>query len=331
MSSFDPYHKWLGIAPKDQPPNHYRLLAIDLFESDPDVISAAADQRMAHVRSFQTGKNADLSQRVLNEIAGARVCLLHAEKKAKYDVVLRALLDGRKATAPAAPPVVAAPLAPPRSVAPPPLAAVLPPEFADFVNASVATPAVTPRAPPAAAKPRKSSEGRQLWLGAGMLTAAAVLLIAVLAVKFGRSGDEVGASEPPPQSPAVEEEATRPVKPEAEPQPVPEPQPQPEAGPKSAPQPDPKPEAEPPAGPKPAAQVEPAKAEPEPEPPPPKADPQPQQAKPKPAPPDSTAQKKPKKQQQTPQQKKPKKKPKKKLLATSSTAQGRQSWARRLA
>lgn len=23
---FDPYHKWLGIPPKDQPPNHYRLL-----------------------------------------------------------------------------------------------------------------------------------------------------------------------------------------------------------------------------------------------------------------------------------------------------------------
>ena len=35
---FDPYHVWLGIAPKDQPPNHYRLLSVDLFETDPDVI-----------------------------------------------------------------------------------------------------------------------------------------------------------------------------------------------------------------------------------------------------------------------------------------------------
>ena len=49
--SFDPYHQWLGISPKDQPPNHYRLLGVDLFESDLDVISNAADQRMAHVRS----------------------------------------------------------------------------------------------------------------------------------------------------------------------------------------------------------------------------------------------------------------------------------------
>ena len=39
---FDAYHEWLGIAPKDQPPNHYRLLGIDLGESSPDVISNAA-------------------------------------------------------------------------------------------------------------------------------------------------------------------------------------------------------------------------------------------------------------------------------------------------
>ena len=40
---FDPYHKWLGIPPKDQPPNHYRLLGIELFESDPEVIDMAAE------------------------------------------------------------------------------------------------------------------------------------------------------------------------------------------------------------------------------------------------------------------------------------------------
>ena len=41
---FDPYHKWLGIPPKDQPPNHYRLLGVDLFESDPDVIDAGGSE-----------------------------------------------------------------------------------------------------------------------------------------------------------------------------------------------------------------------------------------------------------------------------------------------
>lgn len=89
--AFDPYHKWLGIASKDQPPNHYRLLGIDLFESDPDVISAAADQRMGHVRAFQTGENSALSQKVLNEISAARVCLLRPQKKREYDAWLREL------------------------------------------------------------------------------------------------------------------------------------------------------------------------------------------------------------------------------------------------
>ncbi|HQU45105.1 MAG TPA: hypothetical protein PK867_19985 [Pirellulales bacterium] len=41
MQAFDPYHKWLGIPPKDQPPNHYRLLGIELFEEDLEVIDLA--------------------------------------------------------------------------------------------------------------------------------------------------------------------------------------------------------------------------------------------------------------------------------------------------
>ena len=73
--AFDAYHKWLGIPPEDQPPDHYRLLAVKAFESDPDVIQAAADQRMAHLRNYQTGPHSALSQRLLNEVASARcVC-----------------------------------------------------------------------------------------------------------------------------------------------------------------------------------------------------------------------------------------------------------------
>jgi hypothetical protein len=30
-ADFDPYHKWLGIPPPQQPPHHYRLLGIDLY------------------------------------------------------------------------------------------------------------------------------------------------------------------------------------------------------------------------------------------------------------------------------------------------------------
>ena len=42
----DPYHAWLGIPPKDQPPNHYRLLGLELFEENRDVIAVATDRTM---------------------------------------------------------------------------------------------------------------------------------------------------------------------------------------------------------------------------------------------------------------------------------------------
>jgi len=93
MESFDAYRKWLGIPPEEQPPNHYRLLGIGLFESDPDVISNAADRQMAHVRSFQTGRHSELSQQILNELSSARLCLLDPARKASYDAELREQLS----------------------------------------------------------------------------------------------------------------------------------------------------------------------------------------------------------------------------------------------
>ena len=33
--AFDPYYKWLGIPREEQPPNHYRVLGIRVFEEDP--------------------------------------------------------------------------------------------------------------------------------------------------------------------------------------------------------------------------------------------------------------------------------------------------------
>jgi len=102
--SFDPYLKWLGIPKKDQPPNHYRLLGIETFESDPEVVSNAADQRMAHLKNFATGKHSALSQKILNEIAAARVCLLNEAGKQQYD----AQLQERMQPSQGAPPVRAA-------------------------------------------------------------------------------------------------------------------------------------------------------------------------------------------------------------------------------
>ena len=98
--SFDPYHKWLGIPAKEQPPNRYRLLGLALFEADPDVIESAADQRMSHVRTFQAGAHSALSQKLLNELAEAKLCLLKPDQRQKYDELLRDQLSAA-ATPPA--------------------------------------------------------------------------------------------------------------------------------------------------------------------------------------------------------------------------------------
>ena len=87
---FDPYYKWFGIPPKDQPPHHYRLLGIELFESDKEVIDAAANRQMTYLQEIVDGDNVELSQRLLNEISAARVCLLSPQTKAAYDRQLKA-------------------------------------------------------------------------------------------------------------------------------------------------------------------------------------------------------------------------------------------------
>ena len=57
---FDPYYKWLGIAPEERPPTHYRLLGLNLFESDSDVIEAAADRQMTYLQEVSQGSKAAL-------------------------------------------------------------------------------------------------------------------------------------------------------------------------------------------------------------------------------------------------------------------------------
>jgi hypothetical protein len=89
MDEFDPYRKWLGIPIKDQPPNHYRLLGLELFESDIDLIEGAADKQMAHVRQYQSGQHASAAAKLLNELATARLCLLKPSAKKEYDAKLK--------------------------------------------------------------------------------------------------------------------------------------------------------------------------------------------------------------------------------------------------
>ncbi len=152
--TFDPYHKWLGIPPEDQPPSYYRLLGLKEFETDPDVIASAADRQKAHVRTFQTGQHSAESQRLLNEVSTARVTLLNAQKKANYDAMLKQQLEP--------------PAAQPQAVLPSPL----------FDPAHVAPMPVT-------RKPWWQTYRTELTFG----SAAAIVLLAVLTFMFRQSGD----------------------------------------------------------------------------------------------------------------------------------------------
>ncbi len=97
-SIFDPYYLWLGIPPHEQPPNYYRLLGVELFERNLDVIATAADRQMMLLRTFQTGKHSADSQRLLNEVAAARVCLLNPIKRDDYDQQLLDAMQKRDST-----------------------------------------------------------------------------------------------------------------------------------------------------------------------------------------------------------------------------------------
>jgi hypothetical protein len=88
-TAFDPYHRWLGIRPEDQPADHYRLLGLSRFEDDPEAIRDAAERQIAHVRRYALGQHQAISQKILNELAAAKACLLNPDKKQAYDGTLR--------------------------------------------------------------------------------------------------------------------------------------------------------------------------------------------------------------------------------------------------
>jgi hypothetical protein len=97
------YLKWLGIPLHQQPPNSYRLLGIELYEPDLDIIAHAADRQMAHIRTLSSGEHATVAQQLLNEIAAARVKLLNPQKKASYDALLHFDLVGQRGQSPQVP------------------------------------------------------------------------------------------------------------------------------------------------------------------------------------------------------------------------------------
>jgi len=87
--SFDPYYRWLGIPPEEQPADHYRLLGISQFERDANVIETAAERQMLLLKTRQNGPHSQLTQQLMNEVSAARLCLLDVRQKAAYDAGLQ--------------------------------------------------------------------------------------------------------------------------------------------------------------------------------------------------------------------------------------------------
>ena len=184
--AFDPYYVWLGIPREEQPPDHYRLLGLRLFEDNPEVIQNAADRQMVHLRSFQSGKRADESQKLLNEVAAARVCLLSPEKKAGYDGRLRQSVGKTLA---ADLPVATAP--PPPPGAPPDLAAF----FGHTTSVYQGEPLVTP--------------SRSPWRAAAIVTAVGAVALAVAVFLHQRAVPPGASMRPPgPSAPPTEKLAS---------------------------------------------------------------------------------------------------------------------------
>lgn len=134
---FDPYYAWLGIPPQ-QKKHFYSLLGLQLWEGNRDVVDACAGRQTAHLQSFKNGPHGELAQRLLNEVAQARLTLLTPDKKAAYDAKLRPILESaangpgsslQSAAGPAlrpAKPTPVAPVKPTQVVAAVPVAPVAP-------------------------------------------------------------------------------------------------------------------------------------------------------------------------------------------------------------
>lgn len=97
MDDYDAYHLWLGIPPEEQPPSHYRLLGLRLFEENVEVIRNAADRQRSHVKRLGVNQYEQRGQELLNEIELAKICLLRPEKRQAYDEKLRNDLNSLQA------------------------------------------------------------------------------------------------------------------------------------------------------------------------------------------------------------------------------------------
>ena len=162
---------WLGLPPDAWPPDHYRLLGLDLGESDVALIEQRVHQKLASVRPYQM-MHPDQATEVMNRLAEAFVCLTEPATKTAYD---RSLLGTRRVVPPplplppvlpaggsaVTPPALAVPRrdplvwlytpstsGPPSAIPPPPPVRGQPPSLPPALPVPVERPAPPPPPPP---------------------------------------------------------------------------------------------------------------------------------------------------------------------------------------
>lgn len=78
---------WLGLAPGEWPPDHYRLLGLTPGEGDAALIEQRVHERLDTVRRYQM-MHPEQATEAMNRLAQAFVCLTQPDAKQAYDAEL---------------------------------------------------------------------------------------------------------------------------------------------------------------------------------------------------------------------------------------------------
>lgn len=211
----DRYNQWLKLPPGPRPPDHYTLLGLPHFCDDAPRIQQASHDRLDQLDKYALSKDPasrEDCQRIMNEVARARVVLTDAGKRLAYDVELADALGV------APPQAIVMPAHEPHEAREPhetddPGAQVEPVQ--EPQRPAVTKPAPTRAAPIAASRrpvriPHEQSaqSPRISWLLAGGAALGVIVLAALLITFMSKEGEPAPGPDSPvttkgPQPPVV--------------------------------------------------------------------------------------------------------------------------------
>jgi hypothetical protein len=183
-TNFDPYHAWLRIPKGSRPLNHYQLLGLPPFTSEPPVIAEAAESQFAKLKPYLTGEHAASAQLVMKEIAQSKAVLLNAAARRSYDAELRKQMNLPPAADPQKPAAAVSQL-PPQAAPARPVAAVATPVQAAPAQAA-AVHAMPAQAVPVQAMPVQAMPVQAMPMQAAPMMATAVPTAAAPAAAFAQ-------------------------------------------------------------------------------------------------------------------------------------------------